>query len=116
MFTALDSAALFTLCLRLLVVQFPRIPNQNFNITKNVFNAANIPFQPKTTYVQQTLDFSSVLPLYNEVRTPSSPHHSYFCLLWHLLFAKPWSHQMYLQLQQRDNHSHSLQNLILAKA
>ncbi|CAL5228421.1 g11554 [Coccomyxa viridis] len=46
---------------------FPRVSGQNFNITSKVFNASNIPFQPKTTYVQQALDFASVLPLYNEV-------------------------------------------------
>ena len=38
-----------------------------FNLSKGVFTAANIAFQPKTTYVQQTLDYSSVQPLYNAV-------------------------------------------------
>lgn len=51
-------------------VQYPRVANQNFNISSNVFKASQIPFSPKTTYVQQTLDFTQVLPLYNQVIPP----------------------------------------------
>ena len=56
-------------------MQFPRV-NQVFNISKSVFSASNIPFSPKPNYVQQTLDFNSVLPLYNQVATPDLSHSS----------------------------------------
>ena len=47
-------------------MQFPRVPGQ-FSISSKVFNSSQIAFSPKPNYVQQTLDFSSVLPLFNAV-------------------------------------------------
>lgn len=44
---------------------FPLGPT--FNLSKGIFTSSNIAFQPKTTYVQQTLDYTSVQPLYNAV-------------------------------------------------
>lgn len=44
---------------------FPYAPA--FNLSKSIFTSSNIAFQPKTTYVQQTLDFTAVQPLFNAV-------------------------------------------------
>lgn len=38
-----------------------------FNLSSGVFNASTIAFQPKPNYVQQTLDFNSVSPLYKAI-------------------------------------------------
>ena len=40
-----------------------------FNLSSGVFNASSIAFQPKPNYVQQTLDFSAVSPLYKAIST-----------------------------------------------
>ncbi|CAK0785937.1 hypothetical protein CVIRNUC_009150 [Coccomyxa viridis] len=50
---------------------FPRVPGQ-FSISSTVFNSSQIAFSPKPNYVQQTLDFSAVLPLFNAVNTYST--------------------------------------------
>ena len=56
-------------------MQFPRVPGQ-FSISSTVFNSSQIAFSPKPNYVQQTLDFSAVLPLFNAVSLPAT------CALW----------------------------------
>ena len=73
------------------MLQFPRV-NQVFNITKNVFSAANIPFSPKPNYVQQTLDFNSVLPLYNQVAMPEP----------HIISQHPSLHQQIQHSHEQD--------------
>ena len=47
-------------------MQFPRV-QEPFHISAQIFDASDIPFAPKPGYVQQTLDYSQVLPLYNQV-------------------------------------------------
>ena len=58
-----------------MLTQFPRVPGQ-FSISSTVFNSSQIAFSPKPNYVQQTLDFSAVLPLFNAVSLPAT------CALW----------------------------------
>lgn len=53
-------------------MQFPRVPGQ-FSISSTVFNSSQIAFSPKPNYVQQTLDFSAVLPLFNAVSSCLPP-------------------------------------------
>ena len=44
---------------------FGKVPA--FSLDKNIFTTNKIDFSPKTIYVQQTLNYTAIVPLYNAV-------------------------------------------------